>query len=128
MEALFRDYWWLIFPIWGLGMGSWASFARFRRQRDALALIREYASKGEQPPQALLDMLTGDEGVRRPQAPAQYLSLVGLFGVMAAGFGGVAWYYGFQGVGWPFGIVAVVMAAVAVWALLNALIIRSPRA
>ena len=30
MEDLFRSYWWLIFPIWGLAMGSWHSFANYR--------------------------------------------------------------------------------------------------
>jgi hypothetical protein len=126
MEALFRDFWWLIFPVWGLGMGAWHSMAGYRRKKAVLDIVRTYAEKGEQPPEALLAALGRDDeeythGFRR--SPAHYWSLVALFGVLAAGFGAAAWSYGFEGVGWPFGVVALVMAAVGVWALINALFI-----
>jgi hypothetical protein len=122
MEELFRDFWWLIFPVWGLAMGAWHSLAGYRRQKAMLDLVRTYAEKGQQPPDALLAALGREDAdvPGRRNSPAHYWSLVALFGVMAAGFGVGAWAYGFQGVGWPFAIVALVMAAVAVWSLINA--------
>jgi hypothetical protein len=132
MEDLFRSYWWLIFPIWGLAMGSWHSFANYRRQRATLEVIRTYAQKGETPPAALLaalgDTTDAGYGAARRQSPAHFWSLTGLFLVMAVGFGVAGYSYGFEGVGWPFGVVALVMGAVAVWALINALLFgRQPR-
>lgn len=130
MENLFHAYWWLIFPIFGLVMGGWHSFAHYRRQKAILEVIRTYAQKGETPPEALLAALTANEDGEQPgrRAPAHYWSLFGLFGVLAAGFGFGAWLYDFEGVGWPFGIVALVMGAVAVWALINAFLFRRPPA
>lgn len=131
MEDLFRSYWWLIFPLWGLAMGSWHSFAGYRRQKAMLDVIRTYAEKGEQPPEALLAALAESEHAEKrsmQRSPAHYWSLVGLFGVMAAGFGIAGLVYNFEGVGWPFGVVAFVMGAVAIWALINAVILgRQPR-
>lgn len=123
MEELFRDFWWLIFPIWGLAMGAWHSAAGYRRQKAMLDLVRTYAEKGEQPPEALLAALGRDEDGQpaHRNSPAHYWSLTALFAVLAVGFGVAAWSYDFAGVGWPFGIVALVMAAVAVWSLINAM-------
>lgn len=128
MTDLFHAYWWLIFPIFGLAMGGWHSFAHYRRQKAILDVIRTYAQKGETPPEALLSALTADEDGAQPgrRSPAHYWSLFGLFAVLAAGFGIAAWTYDFGGVGWPFGIVALVMGAVAVWALINAFLFRRP--
>jgi len=130
MEDLFRTYWWLIFPIWGIAMGTWHSFAQYRRQKGMLDLIRTYAQKGEQPPEALLAALTADEGGNQPGygSPTHYWSLFGLFLVLAVGFGVGGYVYDFEGVGWPFGIVGLVMGAVAIWALINAFLLgRQPR-
>lgn len=126
MEELFRDFWWLIFPIWGLAMGAWHSIAGYRRKTAMLDIVRTYAEKGEQPPEALLAALRGEGGEEARDfrhSPAHYWSLVALFGFLAAGFGVAAVTLGFQGEGWPFGIVALVMAAVGLWALINALFI-----
>lgn len=130
MTELFHAYWWLVFPLFGLAMGGWHSFAHYRRQKAVLEVIRTYAQKGETPPEALLAVLTAGDDGRQPgrQSPAHYWSLFGLFAVLAGGFGIGAWVYGFEGVGWPFGIVALVMGAVAVWALINAFLFRRPPA
>jgi hypothetical protein len=34
-EELFRDFWWLIFPIFGMVMAAW-SMAQEERRRDAI--------------------------------------------------------------------------------------------
>ncbi|HZW16223.1 MAG TPA: hypothetical protein VFF66_08215 [Brevundimonas sp.] len=129
MEELFRDFWWLIFPIWGLGMGAWHSMAGYRRQKAMLDLVRTYAEKGEQPPEALLAALGREDvdGSVNRNSPVHYWSLGALFAILAAGFGVGAWAYDFEGVGWPFAIVALVMAAVAVWSLINALFLARQR-
>ena len=129
MEELFRDFWWLIFPIWGLAMGAWHSMAGYRRQKTMLDLVRTYAEKGEQPPEALLAALGRDDdgGPAHRNSPVHYWSLTALFAILAAGFGVGAWAYDFTGVGWPFAIVALVMAAVAVWSLVNALFLSRQR-
>ena len=130
MEDLFHSYWWLIFPIWGIAMGSWHSFAHYRRQKGMLDLIRTYAQKGEQPPEALLAALTADEDGNQPgyRSPAHYWSLFGLFLVLAVGFGVGGYAYDFEGVGWPFCVVGRVIGGVANRALINALLYgRQPR-
>lgn len=129
MEDLFRDFWWLIFPIWGLGMGAWHSMAAYRRQKAMLDLVKTYAEKGQQPPEALLAALDREDidGPANRNSPAHYWSLAALFAVLAAGFGVGAWIYDFQGVGWPFGIVALVMAAVTAWSLINAMFLARQR-
>ena len=85
MEELFRDFWWLIFPIWGLAMGAWHSMAAYRRQKAMLDLVRTYADKGQQPPEALLAALGRDDvgGRSGRNSPAHYWSLAALFGVLA---------------------------------------------
>ena len=55
----------------------------------------------------------------RSRAPTNYWSLVGLFAMMAAGFG-VAAFLGVDNGSGAFVIVALTMAAVAVWALICA--------
>lgn len=62
MEDLFRDYWWLLFPI------SWIVIAAFRgllaeRRRDAaMDLVRAYAEKGQAAPPELERIAYGKEG------------------------------------------------------------------
>ncbi|RZJ93982.1 MAG: hypothetical protein EON88_13435 [Brevundimonas sp.] len=125
MEDLFRSYWWIIFPIFGLAMGSWHSFAQFRNQQKKLDIIKAYAMRGEQPPAALLESLGRSEANEYGNGkPTNYWSLVGLFGVMTAGFGYMAYFTAIDGSGFAFGLVAMVMGAVAVWALICALMQR----
>lgn len=133
MEDLFRSYWWLIFPLYGLAMGAWHSGMQYRRQKAMLDVIRTYADRGEQPPEAVLAALNkgvDDEdgfGSRGGRGGSRYWSLAALFFLLAATFAGVS-YFGIlgDGVGGPFYLVAAVMAAVGVWALINALIFGRP--
>ncbi|RZJ45179.1 MAG: hypothetical protein EON87_08155 [Brevundimonas sp.] len=125
MEDLFRSYWWVIFPLFGLAMGGWHSFAQFRNQQKKLDIIRAYAERGEQPPEALLASLSRSEEQEYGRGNrTNYWALVGLFTVMAAGFGYAAYYTHAAGGGPAFVIVTMVMAAVAVWALICALMQR----
>lgn len=140
MEQLFRDFWWLMFPLAWLVAGGVSSFCNYRRQSRALDLIRTYAEKGQEPPQALIDLiqkpLDGDaalwaaagSGHTPARSPTNYWSLVGLFGVMSFGFAAAGQFTSLDGGTGVFFIVAVTMGAVAVWALVNALMQRrNPR-
>ena len=129
MEDLFRSYWWLLFPLVAFVFAGFGSFLRYRRQKAVLDLIRTYVENGREPPVDLIGQINaGDDGDGtwfgdgrgRSRAPTNYWSLVGLFAMMAAGFG-VASFLGVDNGSGAFVIVALTMAAVAVWALICAL-------
>jgi len=61
MEELFRDFWWLIFPIAGLVAWGWSGLMAERRRRDALELVKTYAAKGQEPPAEIARMAYGKE-------------------------------------------------------------------
>ncbi len=134
MEHFFYSFWWLVFPVGGMIYAAFQSWLKFRQQKAMMDLIRSYADKGMEPPETLLRQLDapleldGDERSdrRREQSPAHYWSLVGLFVILSAGFGIGAWMNIDRDSG-AFVIVSMVMAAVAVWSLINALLFRRPR-
>jgi hypothetical protein len=59
MVELFRDFWWLLFPL------SWIIYAGFRgylhaqRRADAIRLVKVYKEKGQEPPAELLQAAFG---------------------------------------------------------------------
>lgn len=115
MVELFREFFWLIFPVLGMGIAFVAVFGEFSRQKRALEVLRVYAEKGAEPPASVLAVLSrasSDDKKRNPMAGFAF------FLIMALGFGGVAWWFN-NGVGaWPFvlgfSIAGFVMAALAV--------------
>lgn len=132
MEDLFRSYWWLIFPLYGLAMGAWHSGMQYRRQKAMLDVIRTYADRGEQPPEAVLAALKANDdddcnGHSGNRGGSRYWSLAALFFLLSATFAGVSYFSLLgDGAGGPFYLVAAVMAAVGVWALINAIIFGRP--
>ena len=62
MEGLFRDFWWLLFPIGWMLIAAWSSFLNDRRRRDAEKLIFAYRDKGQEPPPELVRAAYGKEG------------------------------------------------------------------
>lgn len=137
MEDLFRSYWWLLFPLaWFIGSG-WTSWLNYRRQRETLDIVRRYADSGKEVPPELMKVL--DKPIDSEAefwgnassgsgSPTNYWSLFGLFAVIGAGFGVAAYmpqvFGADMGVRFPFTVVALTMAAVAVWALISALTTR----
>ena len=107
-------------------MGGWHSFAQFRNQQKKLDIIRAYAERGEQPPEALLESLgrSEDNEYGRYGQRTNYWALAGLFAVLTGAFTFAAYYTQAQGSGFAFTLVAMVMGAVAVWALICALMQR----
>lgn len=133
MQNFFYSFWWLIFPVGGMIYAAFQSWLKLRQQKAMMDLIRSYADKGMEPPEALLRQLDapleldGDEReTRRERTPAHYWSLVGLFAILSVGFGIGAWMNIDRDSG-AFVIVSMVMAAVAVWSLINALLFQRPR-
>ncbi|WP_420477728.1 hypothetical protein [Brevundimonas sp. FT23028] len=134
MEHFFYSFWWLVFPI-GFGLlGAYNSWLGYRRQKDAINLLKSYAEKGQEPPEALLKVLQRpldedgwDGRSAGPRQPTNYWSLFGLFTALGLGFFGAATFTNLDGGTDAFLVVSFVMGAVAVWALISALTCRRNR-
>ncbi|MBL0947414.1 hypothetical protein [Brevundimonas sp.] len=133
MVDLFHSYWWLLFPMAWFVFGGFSSWLNYRKQRETLKLLKTYADKGQEPPESLLRVLDKpiDADNDGPGRPTNYWSLFGLFAVLAGGFGIAAYMPETFGIDFdirfPFTVVALVMGAVAVWALISAATTRRPR-
>ena len=123
MLQLFREFFWIIFPVLGMGVGAFAIWNEFSRQKKALEVLKVYAEKGQEPPESVLALLNrssspGGGRSRNPWAQVAY------FGVMAAGFGALTFWFA-QSSGWPFvlgfGIASFALAALAASAAVQAL-------
>lgn len=64
MLDLFREFWWLAFPLaWAVG-SMWQGWLRSRARRDEMNVMAAYASSGREPPAELVKALgrgTGKE-------------------------------------------------------------------
>ncbi|HRO32685.1 MAG TPA: hypothetical protein PLQ03_04655 [Brevundimonas sp.] len=136
MEDLFRSYWWLMFPMAWFVVGGFTSFLNYRRQKETLDLLRTYAEKGQEPPEALLKVLNrpidsdteffgGAYDAPSKSNEGNWFSVV-LFGLLAAGFGYAAWA-DMYGAGQAFLIVAFVLGSVCVACLVSTLMKRGRR-
>ncbi|MBO9557993.1 MAG: hypothetical protein J7515_05330 [Caulobacter sp.] len=144
MEDMFRQFWWLIFPLSWFVFGAYQSWLSYKANRDTLDLIKSYAQSGREPPPELLAKLSkrwndGDEGDepddgddrwrrRRYRRHRRYhgWSRVALFGCLGAGFLFASITDLYQA-GPAFIIVAFVMGALAVSAAVAILVDREPR-
>ena len=122
MEDLFRDYWWLIFPIFGMWMSVRGGQSTERSQQRVLDLIKSYADQGKDPPPELLAMAQKglDESVDAAGGQGrndQAWTFI-TFAALAAGFG-TGWYLNqAESYAWAFLIVTVTMGVFAVGSLL----------
>jgi len=62
MEDLFRDFWWLLFPIAWLIYAGWSGWLGERRRAEAMRLVRAYNERGQEPPAELTRLAFGKEG------------------------------------------------------------------
>lgn len=139
LVELWRDYWWMIFPIAGLGFGFLGMLGDQRRQERALDILRTYAEQGKEPPPELLRALSraggedtgGALGLNWAASPDEARdhaarTLWGrffLFAALAAGFAvgaGVQWSEN-SNAPTAFLIVTVVMSIMAVGSLVLAI-------
>lgn len=118
-ETLFRDFWWLLFPLFGMGMGVFGMIQKDRRMRDTMTLIKSYIDQGKEPPAELLKLATeGEEpGAAASQQHSGAWAFI-VFAGVAAGFG--TGYYLVRNEDWAFAflIAAVAMGVMAAGALI----------
>jgi hypothetical protein len=115
----FRDFWWLMFPIFGMGMAVMGMFQDDRRSQKTMDLIKSYIDQGKEPPPELLKLATQDADSaswRDSGQPSRGWSFV-VFAALAAGFG--TGYYFVRAEDWAFAflIAAVATGVMAVGAL-----------
>ncbi|MET3665682.1 hypothetical protein [Caulobacter sp. 1776] len=132
-EDIFRQFWWLIFPLSWFVFGAWQSWLSYRANRETLDLIKTYAAAGREPPPELLAKLNkrwhGDDDDRderpryRRRRERTWYQVV-LFGMLGAGFAFAA-ATDIYGAGQAFTIVAFVMAALCAATLVQVLLDRN---
>ncbi|WP_297511539.1 hypothetical protein [uncultured Caulobacter sp.] len=130
-EDLFRQFWWLIFPISWFIFGAYQSWLSYRANRETLDLIKTYAAAGREPPAELLSKLNRrwleDDHYERPRYRRRRERTwyhVVLYGMLSAGFGFAA-STNIYGAGEAFTIVAFVLGAVCAATLVQVLLERS---
>lgn len=132
MEDLFRQFWWLLFPLFGMGMGFYGMWIGQRRRRDTIELLKVYAQKGEAPPEALLKAINrsdddwdwGGHGMSEPKrrSYSDWNNVV-LFLALGVAFTFAA-IYGPGSADWAFVMVAIIMGGLAIGSLVVALLKR----
>jgi hypothetical protein len=115
-----HQYWWLIFPIFGMYMAVQGTGSQERRTRDVIALIKTYTDQGKEPPPELLRSVSksledGADAAGDGKNGTAWSFVI--FAALAAGFG-AGWYLNrSEGYEWAFLIVSITMAVMAVGAL-----------
>lgn len=132
-EDIFRQFWWLIFPLSWFVFGAWQSWLSYRANRETLDLIKTYAASGREPPPELMARLSkrwhGDDDDRdeppryRRRRERSWYQVV-LFGILSGGFAFAA-MTDIYGAGEAFTIVAFVMGALCAATLVQVMIDRN---
>lgn len=127
-EELFRGYWWLMFPIFGMFIALIGMFQAEGRSRKVMELIKSYVDQGKEPPPELLKMARDpsdyDMSFSAPKpANSNAWSFV-VFLALTAGFGVGYWFVRDEDYAFALAIVAVTMGVLAVGALFLALFSR----
>lgn len=93
MEMLFAHYWWLIFPLFGMGMGLYGMYMGHKARQDRIGLIRHYLEQGKEPPPALFEGLNGpdDTGCKSQGSGSNLVAMVCVFSAFTLAFGYVGW-------------------------------------
>lgn len=134
---LFREFWWLIFPLAGFAFGAWRNWLTYRANREMLDLIKTYAASGREPPAELLSRLNApwrdsdedhedDERPRyryRRRRERTWYRVV-LFGMLSGGFAFAA-MTNIYGAGEAFTIVAFVLGSICAATLVQVLLDRN---
>lgn len=129
-EELFRGYWWLMFPVFGMFIAVIGMFQAESRNRQVMKLIKSYIDQGKEPPPELLKMAQErsdyemDVGAPTRQTSGIWSFVV--FFALAAGFGVGYWWVRAESWSFAFLIVTVTMGVLAVGALVIALLQRRP--
>jgi len=121
-EEFFRDFWWLIFPLFGMFLVLTGAFKDEARANKAMDMIKSYVDQGKDPPPELLRLAGVEEASsKQPQGRNSGAWTFIVFTALAAGFG-AGWYFLVRGgdddVAFAFATVTVTMAVLALGALL----------
>lgn len=129
-EELFRGYWWLMFPVFGMFIALIGMFQAENRSRQVMTLIKSYLDQGKEPPPELLKMAQErsdfemDMGVPARRNDSSWTFVV--FLALAVGFSVGYWWVRAEEWSFAFLIVAVVMGVLAIGSLVIALTQRRP--
>ncbi|GAM98452.1 hypothetical protein U91I_02085 [alpha proteobacterium U9-1i] len=128
MAELVREFWWLIFPVFGMVMALWGMAQSEGRAKSTMSMLRAYAEHGREPPAELVQLarqsmdefggasLGGDKDEN-----ASFWTFV-VFAALTAGFGTAFAMTKGEQWAWVFLAVAVamgVMSAGAGWVLVK---------
>lgn len=119
MEDLFRQFWWLIFPIFGMFMAVYGMISSEKRTRNVLDLIKSYTDQGKEPPAELLALASQQlqaEADTKEGKNSNAWSFV-TFAAICAGFSVGYYFVRGEDFAWAFLIVAVIMGVLAIGAL-----------
>lgn len=129
-EELFRGYWWLMFPVFGMFIALVGMFQAENRSRQVMKLIKSYLDQGKEPPPELLKMAQERSDYEMDMGvPAQRQSGLWSFFVflaLTAGFSVGYWWIREESYSFAFLIVAVTMGVLAIGSLVIALTQRRP--
>jgi hypothetical protein len=124
----FHDYWWLIFPIFGLGMAVWGMASSESQSKRVMDLIKSYVDQGKDPPPELLRMAAEGGEASGPQTQQSRQQSSGwsfvVFAALAAGFGVGYWLVRGESFAFALLIVAVFTAVMALGSLVLLLLGR----
>lgn len=117
-----HDFWWLIFPVFGMIMAFQGSRTSEQRVRSTIDLIKTYTDQGKEPPPELLKIVSRElqddgEAQRGADRNGTLWTFI-VFAALAAGFG-TGWYLT-RGAGyeWAFLMITVTMGVLALGSLL----------
>jgi hypothetical protein len=57
--GVWRDYWWLVFPLAAALGSGWYHWVSYQRAKAVLETLRAFADAGAEPPEQLLNSLSG---------------------------------------------------------------------
>jgi hypothetical protein len=121
----FHDFWWLMFPLFGMLMAVMGMFQDDRRATKTMDLIKAYVDQGKDPPPELLKLASqeSDSAAWRSSNDSRGWSFV-VFAALAAGLG--TGYYFVRAEDWAFAFLigAVATGVMAVGALVILLLGR----
>ena len=129
-EEFFRDFWWLMFPVFGMFIAVIGMFQAENRNRQVLTVIKSYIDQGKEPPPELLKMAQErsdyemDMGVPRQRHSGLWSFFV--FLALTAGLGVGYWLIRTEE--WSFALLigAVTMGVLTIGALVIAVVQRRP--
>lgn len=114
---LFNAYWWLIFPLFGMGFGLVGTWLHHKRAQHGLEILKSYIDQGKEPPPELVQFLRTPE--RRPdKGPGSSIFLAILFAGLGAAFTLIALTEGDRDVFF----VVIIMGALSIGFLAKALL------